>query len=220
MRTRKRWRRGAGVLAGAAAVAALAAGCGIRPTVPVDAGAAPSRMPCTLSESDSGSGSGSGSGSDAAGAEGRQGLPVTVYLVCASGLEPVRRTADEPPVVKGRDSRVAVAGALLAQLSAEPSASERQAGFVTYVEPPLSVSAGREGDPARALRLSRQPDDLPPAALSQLVCTYAENAATTAGDDTVVLGGPGDRPARRYACTKAVKERPESVEPTAEAPAS
>ncbi|MET9431907.1 hypothetical protein [Streptomyces sp. NPDC003036] len=207
----RRWRRGAGALVGVAALAALAAGCGIRPTVPVDAGAAPSRMPCTLSDENRTEAGAGGA------AQGRQGLPVTVYLVCASGLEPVRRTIEEAPVVKGRDSRVAVAGALLGQLSAEPPASERQAGFVTYVEPPLSVSAGREGDPARALRLSRQPDDLPPAALSQLVCTYAGNAATTAGGGSVVLGGPGDRPARRYTCTEAVKERPESVAPTAEA---
>ncbi|MFF9866297.1 hypothetical protein ACF1G0_12840 [Streptomyces sp. NPDC013953] len=195
-------RRGMAGLAWAAVIAAVAAGCGIRPTVPVDAGAAPSRMPCSLSR-------------DAEADEDGQGVPVTVYLVCASGLEAVQRAAG-PALTdpKGSDGRLPVARALLAQLTAEPSADERQAGFLTYVQPPLTVSAGREGDPAGTLRLSRQPDDLPPAALSQLVCTYAENGATAAGGGTVVLGGPGDYPARRYTCTTEVKERPDSAVPT------
>ncbi|MEU9979622.1 hypothetical protein [Streptomyces sp. NPDC050856] len=198
-------RRGAGVLVGGVLAAALVTGCGIRTTtVPVDGGAAPSRLPCSVS--------GEGGGSRTPG----PGVSVRVYLMCASGLEAVDRQVPAPDG-RGADARVAAARALLGQLRAEPSRSEREAGFTTYVRPPLTVSGSRDGDPAGALRLSRQPEDLPPAALSQIVCTYAENGTThgtavTGG--TVVLGGPGDYPVRHYQCSAGIRERPESAVPT------
>ncbi|UUS32660.1 hypothetical protein NRO40_18795 [Streptomyces changanensis] len=193
------------MLAGAAAlaaVAALTAGCGIRTTsVPVDAGGAPSRVPCSLSEAATGSRTPDG------------GTTARVYLVCASGLEPVDRTLPPSDAATGEAGRVAVARALVEAMRERPSQDERQAGFTTYVEEPLTVSAGREGDPEGALRLSRQPEDLPPAALAQIVCTYAGADATSVGG-TVVLGGPGKYPVRRYVCDEGVKERPESAVPT------
>ncbi|MEE1756208.1 hypothetical protein [Streptomyces sp. SP18CS02] len=201
VRNRRRDRRGAAALAGVAAVAALATGCGIRPTVPVDAGAAPSRMPCSLSDDEV-----------VTRAPQVPQVPVRVYLVCASGLEAVNRSAPAPGD-KGRAGRVEVAQELLDQLGAELSQTEREAGFTTYVQGPLTVAAAREGDPADTLRLSRQPEDLPPAALSQIVCTYAENS-TTASAGTAVLGGPGPYAARAYRCTGDIKERPESGAPT------
>ncbi|GAA2487045.1 hypothetical protein [Streptomyces gobitricini] len=199
---RVRERRGRAALAGVAVVAAVASGCGIRTTsVPVDAGAAPSRLPCSVA------------GADLASRAQQQAVPVRVYLVCASGLEAVHRAVPETGDKNPADSRVAVARALLNQLLAEPSATEREAGFSTSVQGPLAVSAGREGDPEGALRLSRQPEDLPAAALSQIVCTYAENSATADGG-TVLLGGPGPYPVRRYACTAQLRERPDSAAPT------
>ncbi|MET9803915.1 hypothetical protein [Streptomyces sp. NPDC006368] len=201
MRTVRERLRGGAALAGVAVAAALVSGCGIRPTVPVDAGAAPSRLPCSLS-------------GDEAAPRAQEDVPVRVYLVCASGLEAVERAVGAAAAEKGRHSRVEVARLLLGQLGAEPTAREREAGFTTYVQSPLTVSAGREGDPAQALRLGLQPEDLAPAALSQIVCTYAEHAATTAGERTVLLGGPGDYPVRRYVCTRELKERPESPAPT------
>ncbi|WP_302852249.1 hypothetical protein [Streptomyces sp. TRM64462] len=193
-----RWRRGV-FAGGVVMVAGLVVGCGIRTTsVPVDAGGAPSRMSCTLPEA---------AGASAA---AQEGVAARVYLVCASGLEAVDRTVVLPAA---RDVRVATAQALLDALGKRPSERERQAGFATYVEERLTVSAGRAGDPAGALRLSRQPEDLPPAALAQLVCTYAETG-TVAVQGAAVLGGPGDYPVRRYVCDRAVKERPESAVPT------
>ncbi|MFC8920927.1 hypothetical protein ACGF5F_03070 [Streptomyces sp. NPDC047821] len=199
---RVRERRGAVALAGVALCAAVASGCGIRTTsVPVDAGAAPSRLPCSVS------------GDDMASQAGVTGVPVRVYLECASGLEAVERTVARTDDKNPRNARAAVAQALLNQLLAEPSASEREAGFATSVQAPLTVSAGREGDPEGALRLSRQPEDLPAAALSQIVCTYAENGVTADGG-TSLLGGPGPYPVRRYACPAGLKERPDSAAPT------
>ncbi|WP_228979798.1 hypothetical protein [Streptomyces sp. DH12] len=189
-------------LAGAVLLAAVTAGCGIRTTsVPVDAGGAPSRVPCSLSEAAAGSRPPDG------------GTTARVYLVCASGLEAVDRTLPTGGSATGGAGAVAVAQALLEAMRERPSQSERQAGFTTYVEEPLTVSAGREGDPPGALRLSRQPEDLPPAALAQIVCTYAGTDATSVGG-TVVLGGPGKYPVRRYVCNEGVKERPESAVPT------
>ncbi|MGI5481045.1 hypothetical protein [Streptomyces lavendofoliae] len=197
-----RERRGLVGLVGVAVVAAVASGCGIRTTsVPVDAGAAPSRLPCSVS--------GGGSASRAQ----QQPAPVRVYLVCASGMQAVERTVPETGDKNPQDSRLAVARALLNQLVAEPSAAEREAGFTTSVQGPLTVSGGRGDDPKGAIRLSRQPEDLPAAALSQIVCTYAENGATADGG-TVLLGGPGPYPVRRYACTEQLRERPDSAAPT------
>ncbi|MFD8553833.1 hypothetical protein ACFV08_20070 [Streptomyces fradiae] len=190
--------RGRRALASAAVLAALTAGCGIRTTsVPVDAGGAPSRVPCSLPEA----------------APQDAGVPTRVYLVCASGLEPVSRTVRPEGGASGEDARVETAQALLDALRERPSERERQAGFTTYLDEPLKVAAGRAGDPEGSLRLSRQPEDLPPAALAQIVCTYGEwGAASVRG--TVPLGGPGDYPVRRYVCDASVKARPESPLPT------
>ncbi|MFG3495222.1 hypothetical protein [Streptomyces sp. NPDC047928] len=198
-RPHRRWRRTV-ALAGIAVVAAVAAGCGIRTTsVPVDAGGAPSRLPCSVS------------GTPVA-TQAQGGVPVRVYLVCASGLEAVERSAVLPgPGV--RDARVATARALLEQLRERPSEAERDAGFTTYVQEALTVAGGRAGDPAGALRLSRQPEDLSPSALSQIVCTYAESEATAVSGEAL-LGGPGDYPVRRYQCPASLKERPESAVPS------
>ncbi|MEU6057463.1 hypothetical protein [Streptomyces sp. NPDC047097] len=199
---RKGW-----ALAGLLVLGAVTAGCGIRTTsVPVDAGAAPSRLPCTLSGQDA-------SEAPAPTTSAGPAVPVRVYLVCASALEAVERAVPSPSGRPAGEARSATARALLNQLLARPSEQEREAGFASHVEPPLAVSAGRPGDPAEVLRLSRQPEDLPATALSQLVCTYAENGVA-AGDGTVVLGGPGDYPVRRYVCPAGQKERPESPVPT------
>ncbi|WP_309246950.1 hypothetical protein [Streptomyces somaliensis] len=194
----RRW----GVTAGAAVLAVVAAGCGIRTTsVPVDAGGAPSRVPCSLSEATA--------RSTAPGA----GVPARVYLVCASGLEPVERTVPPGGGVPGGASRAATAQALLDAIRERPSQDERQAGFTTYLEEPLAVSAGRAGDPESALRLSLRPEELPPVALAQIVCTYGETDATSV-HGAVVLGGPGREPVRRYVCDEGVKDRPEAPVPT------
>ncbi|MET9350928.1 hypothetical protein [Streptomyces termitum] len=185
-----------------AALALLAAGCGIRTTsVPVDAGPAPSRVPCGVSE-DSGPAA---------------GVPVRVFLVCGSQLEPVDRRSPQPED-KASGDPVRTATALLAQLLADPSEAERQAGFTTAVRAPLAVAGGRKGDPEGTLRLSRQPEDLVPEALSQLVCTFAESSAG-AGGHTVLLAGPGAYPPKRYRCTAELRERPGTAVPTVAAPA-
>ncbi|WP_406137036.1 hypothetical protein [Streptomyces sp. NBC_01089] len=184
------------VLTGLAALCALTAGCGIRNTsVPVDAGAAPSRVPCDLPADDGGG-------------EGFQGIPVRVYLVCGSRLVPVDRTVQ---IAEGRtlSDGERVAEKLLDELREKPGASEREAGFSTDVQGSLSVSAGRKSDPAGALRLSRDPADLPANALAQIVCTYAESAAAET-DGSVVLGGPDGDPPRAYSCTQQLKTRPDA----------
>ncbi|MEU7071167.1 hypothetical protein AB0B30_20515 [Streptomyces narbonensis] len=191
---------GTGVLA-AAALTVLVTGCGIRTTsVPVDAGAAPSRVPCSVT--------GENASTPAA-----QGVPVRVFLVCGSQLEAVDRRTPLPEEKTDGDP-VATAEGLLTQLLAEPSDDERQAGFTTAVHGPLVVGGGHRGDPAGTLRLSRQPEDLPPVALSQIVCTFAGSSAG-AGDRTVLLGGPGPYAPKRYQCTTELRERPESTPPTA-----
>ncbi|MFF8374854.1 hypothetical protein ACF07V_01805 [Streptomyces sp. NPDC015661] len=184
----------------AAALTALVTGCGIRTTsVPVDAGAAPSRVPCTVT-------------ADSTPEAAAPGVPVRVFLVCGSQLEAVDRRSPLPEEKAGGDP-VRTAGGLLAQLLAEPSESERQAGFTTEVRGPLKVAGGRAGDPAGTLRLSRQPEDLAPTALSQLVCTFAESSAG-AGGHSVLLGGPGKYAPKRYRCTTELRERPDSTPPT------
>lgn len=185
---------------GAAAVAgtALLAGCGIRTmSVPVDAGAAPSRAACSV---------------DAPQPQTRPGTPLRVYLVCGSQLEVVDRRTNLPEQrVSG--NRVATASALLVELQLDPSEAERTAGFSTAVKGPLVVTGSRAGDPKDALRLSRQPEDLAPIALSQIVCTFAESPAGGAGR-TVLLGGPGSYPPHRYRCTEQLKARPDAAAPT------
>ncbi|WUS35350.1 hypothetical protein OG357_14525 [Streptomyces sp. NBC_01255] len=188
----------------AAALTALVTGCGIRTTsVPVDAGAAPSRVPCSVT-------------GESASATAAQGVPVRVFLVCGSQLEAVDRRTPLPEANAGGDPVVTAKG-LLVQLLAEPSDDERQAGFTTAVRGPLVVGDGYEGDPAGTLRLSRQPEDLTPVALSQIVCTFSASSAG-AGDHTVLLGGPGPYAPKRYQCTTELKERPESAPPTTAPP--
>jgi hypothetical protein len=168
--------------------------------VPVDAGPAPSRMPCEVS------------GAQITPQAQPQGVPVRVYLVCASRLESVDRTA-RIPEEKAVDSRVQVARALLDELLKEPSSPEHEAGFATYVRGPLVLTGPRADDLTGTLRLSRQPEDLPAQALAQIVCTFAEGKAATA-DGSVLLGGPGDYAPRRYECSAGTKERPEEAVPT------
>ncbi|WP_405795371.1 hypothetical protein [Streptomyces sp. NBC_01506] len=204
MRPRTTGRRSLAVLAGALAVAGLATGCGIRTTsVPVDAGAAPSRVPCEVSEGNLTT-------------QAQPGVAVRVYLVCASELEPVERAASIP-ADKALGDRVQMAQALLDELVEQPSATEQDAGFQTYVRGPLTVSEARSGDPLGTLRLNRQPEDLPTAALAQIVCTLSESTAT---DGSVVLGGPGAYAARGYRCDDDTKRNPESAVPTMGPPPS
>lgn len=193
--------------------AVLLAGCGIRTTsVPVDAGAAPSRVPCSVPGGASGTGA-------------RSGVPLRVYLLCGAQLEPVERRSPLPEE-KAAGDPVRTASALLVQLKTEPSEEERRAGFGTAVKGPLVVTGPHKGDPAGTLRLSRQPEDLPPTALAQIVCTFAEGPAGESapggsGGDSIVLGGPGPYQPRRYSCTADLKERPETAVPSAPAsPAS
>ncbi|GGY30409.1 hypothetical protein OH797_13625 [Streptomyces anulatus] len=185
-------RRTAASLAAVLAAAALASGCGIRTTsVPVDAGAAPSRVPCRLSSSD-------------VATRSPDSVGVTVYLVCTSQLV----TVDRPVAAEatGADPLV-VARALLKEVQQAPPANERRAGFTTAIPEGLRVTPARDGDPAGTVRLSSQPEDLSAEALAQLVCTYAENE-TLVTDGSVVLGGPGDYPPRGYLCTSQTKTRP------------
>ncbi|MGR8008689.1 hypothetical protein [Streptomyces hypolithicus] len=196
--------RPARIVAVAAVCVALAAalgGCGIRTTsVPVDAGAAPSRVPCELSPR----------ASDDTAASPSPGLPLQVYLVCGAQLVSVDRSV-RIPEEKLMSDRLRVAQTLLDELQLSPSADEKQAGFTTDVRDTLAVSAARRGDPKGTLRLSSPPEDLPTHALAQIVCTYADNGAGAGPDRTVVLGGPADTPPRGYQCTAALKARPESV---------
>uniref|UniRef100_A0AAU2V3Y8 Lipoprotein n=1 Tax=Streptomyces sp. NBC_00003 TaxID=2903608 RepID=A0AAU2V3Y8_9ACTN len=192
-----RLHRAAAALAGLLTLAAAATGCGIRPTsVPVDAGPAPSRVPCEVP--------------DNAVAPQFEGVTVQVYLVCGAQLVKAQRSV-RIPENKGAQDRLRFAQALLDELIAHPSGDEKDAGFTTEVKGPLTVTAARQNDPAGALRLSRNPEDLSALALSQVVCTYAENTPTAPGTQQVVLGGPGEDPARGYTCTSEMKSRPDSA---------
>ncbi|WP_438292072.1 hypothetical protein [Streptomyces sp. HUAS TT7] len=194
---RGRLRRAAAALAGLLALGTAATGCGIRPTsVPVDAGPAPSRVPCEVP--------------DGAVAPQFEGITVQVYLVCGAQLVTAQRSV-RIPENKGADDRLRFAQALLDELTAQPSGDEKDAGFTTEVKGPLTVTAAHKNDPPGALRLSRNPEDLSALALSQVVCTYAENTPTTPGSQQVVLGGPGEDPARGYTCTSEMKSRPDSA---------
>ncbi|MFJ4780291.1 hypothetical protein [Streptomyces sp. NPDC088762] len=174
-------------------------GCGIRATtVPVDVGPAPSRVSCDTPAQPSGQG-------------GVQGFRATVELVCGSQLVGVERVVPVPEKRVLKDPVALVAQALLEALERTPSAEERDAGFTTGVPAGLTAVAPRSGDPAGTVRLSRKPEDLPPVALSQIVCTLAGNDAVSAGPGPVVLGGPDADPPRAWECTDAVRSRPESV---------
>ncbi|WP_328300457.1 hypothetical protein OG389_23745 [Streptomyces sp. NBC_00435] len=175
-------------------------GCGIRATtVPVDVGAAPSRVSCKNPEG------------TAAGTSGVQGIRATVELVCGGQLVGVQRVVPMPEKKPSTDALVLIGQALLEALQRQPSAQEQEAGFTTEVPDGLTVAAPRPGDPAGTVRLSRKPEDLAPVALSQLVCTLSESEAVSAGPGPVVLGGPDADPPRKWECTDAVRSRPESV---------
>ncbi|MFF2509371.1 hypothetical protein ACFVTY_39315 [Streptomyces sp. NPDC058067] len=187
---------------GTAVLAALLAGCGIRPTeVPTDFGAAPSRVPCALSGPDLGSRS---SGE----------FSVQVYLVCTSQLVSVDRSVSLPKGPAASD-RVRLAQALLDELEQSPAGEERQAGYTTDVRRGTTVSGPADGDPDNALRLSVPPDDLSPYALAQIVCTYA-NSGASAKHDKVVLGGPAGDALRAYECSPEMRTRPGLVPAPAE----
>ncbi|CAM5470159.1 Lipoprotein OS=Streptomyces violarus OX=67380 GN=FHS41_002640 PE=4 SV=1 [Streptomyces violarus] len=74
------------------------------------------------------------------------------------------------------------------------------------------MSGLRPGNRADTLRLSTTPDSLTSYALAQIVCTFSDSAAAE-GDGSVVLGGPGAEPPRRWECTDEVRARPGSKEP-------
>ncbi|MFE9633735.1 hypothetical protein [Streptomyces sp. NPDC006463] len=174
-------------------------GCGIRATtVPVDVGPAPSRVSCETPAQPSGQ-------------SGVQGFRATVELVCGSQLVGVERVVPIPEKRVLKDPVALVAQALLEALERTPSAEERDAGFTTGVPSGLTAVAPRTGDPAGTVRLSRKPEDLPPVALSQVVCTLAGSEAVSAGPGPVVLGGPDADPPRKWECTDAVRSRPESI---------
>ncbi|MFB6819757.1 hypothetical protein ACFCV8_35035 [Streptomyces sp. NPDC056347] len=196
-------RRGALALAGVLAGAALVTGCGIRSTtVPVDAGAAPSQVPCTVP-------------ADSVTTQSLRSVPVEIYLVCSSQLVTVDRAVSADASAQ---DRVPLARALLDELRREPDAEERRAGYATSVPKGLRIGPARHGDRKDTLRLSEQPENLPSDALAQIVCTYAEND-TLAPRGTVVLGGPGGYPARGYLCTSEMKARPSAVPSTVTVPA-
>ncbi|MGW6687672.1 hypothetical protein [Streptomyces sp. NPDC054961] len=202
-RSRSRGRvRGSAVAAlNGLALAGLAlAGCGIQAsTVPVDVGAAPSRVSCDTPAKPS------------AGSATVQGIRATVELVCGAQLVGVERVVPMPEKKPSRDVMVLVSQALLEALQREPSPQERDAGFTTGVPAGLTAAAPRPGDPAGTVRLSRKPEDLPPVALSQIVCTLSDSEAVSAGTGPVVLGGPDSDPPRAWECSEAVRSRPEAV---------
>ncbi|MEU0135347.1 hypothetical protein ABZ172_15180 [Streptomyces sp. NPDC006296] len=190
----RRVRRAVTALAAMVAGAALAAGCGIRSTsVPVDAGAAPSRMPCRTTP--------------ARATVPPESVAVRIYLVCASQLVTVERTVG---LDGARSGALPVARALLGELRRDPDADERRAGLSTDVPAELQVDGAREGDPEGTLRLSEQPEDLPAEALAQIVCSYADSEALGSGG-SVLLGGPGKYAPRGYLCTSETKSRPDEV---------
>jgi hypothetical protein len=174
-------------------------GCGIRATtVPVDVGPAPSRVSCDTPEPPTGQ-------------SGVQGFRATVELVCGSQLVGVERIVPVPEKRTAKDPAVLVVQALLEALERDPSKEERDAGFTTGVRDPLTAAQARAGDPAGTIRLSRKPEDLPPVALSQVVCTLSESDAVSPGPGPVVLGGPDADPPRAFECTDAMRARPEAA---------
>jgi hypothetical protein len=192
--------RALGALGTAGLVLTGLTGCGIRATqVPTDFGAAPSRVPCSLSEPDLST-------------QTSRGVPVQVFLLCGSSLVAVDRTVRVPDGSADAERRVIVAQGLLDQLAQSPSASEKAAGYTTDVRGGMAVTGPRDGDPEDTLRLSTAPGDLTSYALAQIVCTLSDSAAAE-GDGSVVLGDPGTGPLRRYACTDEVRSRPGTTQP-------
>ncbi|WP_437033122.1 hypothetical protein [Streptomyces sp. enrichment culture] len=184
----------------AVALGVLVTGCGIRATeVPTDFGPAPSRVRCSLTEPEVTTRDG-------------VGLPVRLFLLCGSSLAAVDRTVRVPDGAADDGRRALVAQGVLDALAAPPTAAEKRAGYSTHVPARTTVSGPRPGDPEDTLRLSTPPGDLTSFALAQVVCTFSDSA-TAEGDGSVVLGGPGDEPPRRYECTEEVRARPGSNEP-------
>lgn len=182
------------------ALALLLAGCGIRPTeVPTDFGAAPSRVPCSLSQPN-------------VTTQSPRGVPVQVFLLCGSSLVTVDRTVRVPENTADAQRRVIVAQGLLDQLAATPSAGESAAGYTTHVPGGLTVTGPRPKDPEETLRLSAAPGGLTPYALAQIVCTLSDSAATE-GDGSVVLGGPDGTRLLRYQCSEELRSRPGATKP-------
>jgi hypothetical protein len=201
-------RRLCAAVALAVGLAGPLAGCGIRATeVPTDFGPAPSRVRCSLTDTVVSTQS------------GRAGVPVQVFLLCGSSLVAVDRSVRVPDGAAGSARRALVAQGLLDQLAETPSAAEKEAGYTTDVRGGMSVVGPRPKDPDDALRLSTSPGSLTSYALAQLVCTFSDSAAAE-GDGSVILGGPGREPVRRYACTDEVRSRPGSTEPPSSAVAS
>ncbi|MBH5336560.1 hypothetical protein IHE55_17975 [Streptomyces pactum] len=181
------------------AAALLLAGCGIRGTsVPVDAGPAPSRASCDPPQ-------------DRRTAQLTGHVPLKVYLVCASQLRAVHRSAQLGNEQSAGD-RLQYARELLEQLREEPSRAEKEAGFSSDVVDRIEIFGPAEGDPESTLRLNLQPQQLASYALAQLVCTYAASPATADRDGSVVLGGPETSvPPQRFTCSRDIRERPGSA---------
>jgi len=176
-----------------AGLASALTACGIRPTsVPVDAGAAPSRVSCEAPRA---------TASPATGLKA-----VQVYLVCSAQVSAVPRLVPD-----AAGDRLGVARELLGQLQSGAGAAETSAGFSSDVPGDLDVSGPQAGDPADTLRLSAQRDGLPSFALAQIVCTFAGTAAGSKGH-TVVLGFSGSEAARRFSCTSDLRTLPEAAE--------
>ncbi|MFI1097082.1 hypothetical protein [Streptomyces sp. NPDC020917] len=192
-------RRGAAPAAALVALVLLPllAGCGIRTTsVPVDAGPAPSRVSCAPPK--------------AAADPDPDTVSRQVYLVCSMQLAPVSRSVPVRDVGNVRTSVSSQATALIRQLEQSPRSAESQAGFSTAVPATTEIAARHGGDPANALRLNQELDDLPSFALAQIVCTLTADSGI-APDGTVLLGGqsPGD-PLRTYTCTSDLRTRPDA----------
>lgn len=187
-------RRGtAALLLGAVLTSALA-GCGIRATeVPTDFGAAPSRMPCAAPGS-------------SPGATDDSRVQVRVYLLCAGQLTLVERAVRLPEDADGPMRRTLIAQGLVDELTSRPSPGEQQNGYRTVVPFGTEVKGPIPSDPGEAFRLNGPPERLPAGALAQIVCTFAESAATQ-GSGSVTLGGP-EGPLTRYECPQSVRTHP------------
>lgn len=195
-----RKQRALGVLGTVGLVLTGLTGCGIRATqVPTDFGPAPSRVPCSLSEPDLTT-------------QTSHGVPVQVFLLCGSSLVAVDRTVRVPDGSADAERRVIVAQGVLDQLAQSPSASEKATGYTTDVRGGMTVAGPQGDDPEDTLRLSTAPGELTSYALGQIVCTLSDSAAAE-GDGSVVLGGPGTGPLRRYACTDGVRTGPGTTRP-------
>jgi len=175
----------------------LLAGCGIRTTsVPVDAGPAPSRVSCAPPK--------------AAASPGPDTVSRQVYLVCSMQLAPVPRNVPVRDIGNVRTSLSGQATELIRQLEQSPRSGESQAGFSTAVPASTEIAPRHSGDPADALRLNQELDDLPSFALAQIICTLTADGGI-APDHSVLLGGqaPGD-PLRQYTCTSDLRTRPDA----------